>query len=288
LHLRYGLKICQDAVLPDEDRKLVARTRRLNPSFQYDSTLASGLEAVGGVDFSAEMIRLAKEKLIAAGLMYLAHGPLYFKEGSAFDLEPMPPVPLPLVVSVCNSVGVTQGLLGATELFRSMRRAVESGGGIAIISGYRAEAVDSFALGNYESTMNVCGQPRWLDPDTYATPDYVQVPRLYKRAHDTDPTITVDVFDKDGNMIEKGHMLQRNPLAVKKTLDEGHILTHTEYESHWYSFEQFEQWIATLWPEGKAYHIAGQSLDALRAEPVQLAILDMNDELARLFARWRV
>ena len=195
---------------------------------------------------------------------------------------------MPVVVSVCNSIGVTQGPAGAVELFKSMRRAVEDSEGLAIISCYRAEAIESFALGNYESTMNVCGQPRWLKPEKYASSAFTKVPRVYKRAHDPNPKITVDVFDKSGDLVQEGYVLQRDPAETQKTIDEGHLLTHSDYESHWYSFEQFDRWIEAYWPTDKTHHIAGKSLDALRAEPAQFAILDMGGWLDGLLDRWQV
>jgi SAM-dependent methyltransferase len=286
LHLRYGLKICPEKELPREERRLVDGLRSLHPGYGYDPVLAGGLAAVGGIDFSASMIGLAGRKLASAGLTRLAHGPLYLKVGSAFDLMAMPGEPLPLVVSVCNSVGVTQGPSGAVELLKSMRRAVESAGGIAIVSAYRAEAVESFALGNYESTMNVSGQPRWLTPDTYAAARYVKIPRAFKRGHASDPTIVVDVLDEEGNLVERGFQLERDPAAVREVIEDGHIRTHTDYESYWYGFDQFAQWISDHWPEGKSHLLEGRSLDALRAEPVQLAVLDPEGWLDPLLERW--
>lgn len=287
LHLRYGLKTRDASVSGHEERVSIAWARRVNPGCQFDPDMAEGLVSVGGIDFSARMIELAREKMASAGLTHLLQGPWFFEEGSAFDLQPMADEPLPLVVSVCNSIGVMQGPPGAIELFKAMRRAVESSNGIAIITAYRGEAVESFALGNYESTMNVCGQPRWLEPDDYAAPAFTKVPRAYKRGHDPDSSITVDVFDADGLPVKEGFSLRRDPAETRRTIDEGHIRTHTDYESHWYSFEQFEEWIADLWPEGSAHHLAGISLDALRAEPVQLAILDMGGLLSELLDRWR-
>ncbi|MFH1741913.1 MAG: class I SAM-dependent methyltransferase [bacterium] len=286
LHLRYGLKAINARTLPHDLISRVLQARTGNPSYTYDPYYAEGLRCIGGVDFSAEMIALAKKKLSAAGLGNWIGSRLRFQEGSAFDLEPMESDLLPVVVTVCNSVGVMQGPLGAMELFQAMRRAAEEAGGIAVISGYRKESVETFALGNYESTMNVCGQPRWLEPKTYAAPDYVQVPRAYKRAYDTDPTVTVEVFETNGTLIEEAYVLKRDPAKVAETIETGHIRTHTDYESYWYSFEQFDQWIAEYWPNGSVYHIAARDLDVLRGEPAQLAILDCGDRLRGLSNRW--
>jgi SAM-dependent methyltransferase len=265
----------------------VRSSRATQPGCAYESIVADRLRAVEGIDFSAEMIALAKEKLAEAGLGRLIGNRLRLVRGSAFELTPMDPEPLPVLVSVCNSIGVMQGPDGAVRLFRSMRRAVEEAGGIAIISAYRKEAVSSFALGNYETTMDVCGQPRWLEPDTYAGPDYVQVPWGYKRAHDTDRKVTVNVLDRHGKLVLKGHDLWRNAQEVARTIDSGHIRTYSDYESRWYSFEQFGTWIEELWGGYQSYHLAGKALDTLRAEPAQLAILDPRRRLEELLARWR-
>jgi SAM-dependent methyltransferase len=288
LHLRYGLKVSDEYQFPDDVKHAMTTARRANPGCQYDPELAKGLVSVGGVDFSSSMIRIAERKMEAAGLADLLDGSWYFEIGSAFDLEPMPTEPVPVLVSVCNSIGVTQGPEGAVELFKSMRRAVEKSEGIAIISSYRGEAVESYALGNYESTMNVCGQPRWLTPDDYASPKFTKLPRAYKRAHDPDPEITVDVLDEAGKLVKAGFVLQRDPTETQATIGEGHIRTFTDYESHWYSFEQIDAWIDEYWHRSRSYHIAGSSLDKLRAEPAQFAILDAGGWLGGLLERWGV
>jgi len=237
LHCRFGLQMVDEKELPADVAARVRATRAKQSGCAYESLIADRLRMVEGVDFSAEMITLAKEKLTNAGLGRLIGSRLKLVRGSAFDLRPMEPEPLPVLVSVCNSIGVMQGPEGAVSLFRSMRRAIEKAGGIAVISAYRKEAVLSFALGNYETTMDVCGQPRWLEPDTYARPDYVQVPWGYKRAHNTDPKVTVDVLDRNGKLVLKGYDLQRNDGEVARTIESGHIRTYGDYESHWYSFD---------------------------------------------------
>jgi hypothetical protein len=136
--------------------------------------------------------------------------------------------------------------------------------------------------------MDVCGQPRWLEPETYAGSEYVQVPRLYKRAHDPDPEIVVDVFAKNGELIERGHCLRRNPESVRETVRTGHIQTCSEYESRWYAWDRFEEWIGEYWAGLPSHHLAGRELDALRAEPAQLAVLDPQGLLESLIERWRL
>jgi len=286
LHLRYGLKTVNDAELDPDSAEKLRRARQSLPGCEYDPLLARRLRSVGGLDFSERMIELGRNKLVSAGLGALINSRLFFTVGSAFELGPLKKYPLPVVVSLCNSIGVMQGPAGAAELFKTMRRAVEAGGGIALISGYLQEAVQAFALSNYESTMNVCGQPLWLEPDTYAGPGYTQVPRAYTRAHGAQQTIDVDVFDRKGRLIKHNFTLQRNKAAVKEVIKTGHIQMHTDYESYWYSADQFDAWIDEYWPKGMTYHLIGKSIDALRAEPVQLAILDVGGRLKRLLERW--
>lgn len=286
LHLRYGLKTVHPEELQPDDAARIRATRCGNPACAYDDLLAERLHSVGGIDFSAPMLEIAKRKLREGGLGGLLGERLRFDQGSAFELCPMEREPFPVVVSVCNSVGVMQGPEGAVELFKSVRRAVDDAGGVAVISGYRKEAVESFALGNYESTMDVCGQPRWLIPDTYAALGHKQVPRSYKRAYDSYPGVTVDVYDADDKLVKAGHILTRDDSAVREAVDSGHIRTYTDYESRWYSFDQFDEWVRTYWPEDGSYHIAGADLDSLRGEPSQLAILDPSGLLGELLARW--
>jgi SAM-dependent methyltransferase len=287
LHRRLGLQIVDEHALTPDAAARVRLEREKQPNCNFDALISDRLRIVEGLDFSAEMITLATEKLTAAGLGSMIGGRLKLVQGSAFDLAPMPPDPLPVLVSVCNSIGVMQGEKGAVALFKSLRRAVEEPGGIAIISAYRREAVADFALGNYETTLDVCGQPRWLGPDTYAGPDYVQIPWGYKRARDSSSKVTVDVLDTNGKQILKGHDLWRVASEVERTVETGHIRTYSDYESRWYSFAQFEEWIAEHWKGCKAWHLAGKKLDTLRAEPAQLAILDPSGLLEPLIERWR-
>lgn len=286
LHLRYAMKMTSAAQLPPSDARALDSARRRHPACAFDPLLAERLVSVGGVDFSAHMLELAGAKLRENGLRSRLGHALGFDLGSAFDLQPMACEPFPVVISVCNSIGVMQGPEGAVALFQAMRRAVEKAGGIAIISGYRREAVEAFALGNYESTMDVSGQPRWLTPDTYAASRYVQVPRTYKHAHSTEARVVVDVRDANGTLVTKGHVLTRDKAAVRRTVKTGHIRTYTNYESHWYAYDVFEAWIAEFWPPSSSYHVAGKDLDALRGEPIQLAILDPSGALKGLLQRW--
>lgn len=241
-----------------------------------------GVAHVGGVDFSQQMIDIANAKLTEAGLERFVPERVSFDVGSAFEVTPYDGPDMPVAVSVCNSIGVMQGPAGAQELFAAMRRYVEPHNGLAVISCYAREAVQTFALGNYESTMDVCGQPCWLEPDTWASEDYTLVPRCYKRAHDPSPAITVDVDDREGNRVETGVTLTRNSEAVERVVATGEIETHASYHSRWYSYDQVRTWMREIWDGGTLWHIRGSELDRLRGEPAQLAVVDFSGEFGPL------
>jgi len=283
LHLRYGLKSLDPSSRDPES--VACRLQTMHANFQYSPSIAPGLKRVSGIDFSGEMLALARRKLKGAGLADLLDARLFFEQGSAFDLAPFPDEPLPVVVTLCNSIGVMQGLEGACKLFQAMRRSVEAAGGVAIISGYCNEAARDFALGNYESVLDACGQPDWLEPATFASRDYQQRPHAYKRAYDGGDTLVVGVYDNNNAPVKPGHVLRRMPERVAETIATGHIRTYYEYESHWYSSEQFRAWISEWWDEKASWHIAGSDLDALRAAPAQLAIYDPADRLRPFFKR---
>jgi len=285
LHLHYGLKSTNADLIDEDDSAVVRRMRKKNARHGYDPVFNKRLQKIGGLDFSEEMITIAEEKLQLAGLGECFTDRLYLEVGSAFEMEPFAEQPMPLLVSVCNSIGVMQGPAGAKQLFRSMRKAVERAGGIAIISSYRRAAIPTFALGNYESTMNVSGQPLWLEPDTYADVRYTKMPHQFKRAHDASTTIEVDVFDQDGTRLERNFKLQRNAEAVEEMIKNGHVQMHSEYESRWYAFDQIEEWIERYWGEENTFHFAGEDLDCVRAEPMQFAIYDPADRLKSFFQR---
>jgi len=286
LHLHYGLKSTNADKLDEDESKVLRRLRRKNVRHCYDPVFNEQLKRVGGLDFSEEMINIATQKLQLAGLGQSMEDRLYLEVGSAFELEPFASEPVPMLVSICNSIGVMQGPAGAKQLFRSMRRAVEKAGGIAIISCYRRAAIPSFALGNYESTMNVSGQPLWLVPDTYADVRYTKMPHSYKRAFDSQENIEVDVFDQDGTRIAQNFELKRDPEAVEEMIRSGHVQMHSEYESRWYSFDQIEEWIFRYWGEEHTFHFAGEDIDCVRGLPMQYAIYDPADRLSTLFKRW--
>ncbi|MEA2000108.1 MAG: hypothetical protein U9N61_12395 [Euryarchaeota archaeon] len=76
--------------------------------------------------------------------------------------------------------------------------------------------------------------------------------------------------------------MTRDPETVRYTIETGKIRTFTDYKSNWYSFNQFEGWIQKFW-SGRRYHVKTKELDAIRAEPAQMAVLDSGDYLEGLF-----
>lgn len=285
LHLRYGCKTARDENIPPQHPLFQKKANR--HSLGYDPVLARGLGEVWGVDFSANMIELAEQKVSRLGIEERASCALTFEKGSAFELKPQAGDTLPLAVCLINSIGVMQGPEGAEALFRSMRQAVEPAGGIAIISCYQQKYIPSYGLGQYESTLDVSGQPAWLMPDTYTSSGYVQVARSYKRAHSRDETLLVDVFDAQGEPVKQDHLLRRDPQMSAQAATTGRIRTHSDYKSHWYAFDQVAQWKNTLW-SNHAIHFETRVLDGLRAEPAQMAILDCGHHLGELFERWNL
>lgn len=286
LHIRYGNKMTK--VLSELQSDLhLAEAKENNADFAYDPIIACKLHEVWGIDFSKEMIRLAESKLSLAGLNDQRSAKLNFEQGSAFELEVEPNDILPVAICLVNSIGVMQGPKGARALFKSMRRAVEKAGGIAIISCYQQEYLQSYGLGQYESTLDVSGQPWWTTPDTYASEKFKQVAREYKRAHSNNKELVVDVFNKKGHKVKAGHVLKRDLLKTAEVLKTGHIKTYSNYESNWYNFEHIEELARTLWSDD-AYHFKTKELDRLRAEPAQMAVFDGGDHVRELFRKWGI
>ena len=247
---------------------------------------AGRLVHVGGIDFSEQMIALARDNLAEADLRELSPDYLSFDTGSAFDVPAYSGDATPLAVSVCNSIGVMQGPEGARRLFSAMRRYVKSREGIALISCYRREAVAGFALSNYESTMDVCGQPCWLKPRTFASSEYRMVPHYYKRAHDRDPHMVVDVFDSANRCVRRNFTLTRDNNAVDEVIATGKIDTFSGYHSRWYAAGRIQSWMREFWGDGTLWHIPGSKLDCLRGEPAQLALVDYSGSFEPLARSW--
>ncbi|MFH0918964.1 MAG: class I SAM-dependent methyltransferase [Fibrobacterota bacterium] len=288
LHLRYALKSIDLQDHPRGVQRAVQAARANRPDYAYCPVFNKRLIHISGVDFSARMISLAREKLASSGLSKLEPCFFSFDLGSALNVPPYRGKATPVAVSVCNSIGVMQGPAGARMLFDSMRKYVQKRRGIAVISAYRKDALLSFGLGNYESTLNVSGQPSWLTPKTYASGVNTLLPRSYKTAFDPSANILVDVYDARHRLVAAGVNLKRNPKDVAATLSSGRITTGTGYTSNWYSVRQFKEWIRDCWPRGSSYHIEGRRLDVLRGRPAQLAILDGTGALKGFFSRWGI
>ena len=286
LHLRYGIKT-KKLVEPSLNNPL-SLVRLSSNHLAYDPVLSKGLKEVWGIDFSQNMIDLAKSKLENVGLDDGSDIALTFETGSAFDLQEESNDVLPVAICLVNSIGVMQGFEGARELFKSMRRAVEKAKGIAIISCYQQEYIESYGLGQYESTMDVSGQPIWMTPDTYVSPDFKQVPKYYKTAHSNENTLAVDVLDDQGKLVKNDYILKRDPQKTALTIESGDINTFSDYKSHWYSFNHIDSFISEHWNPTCSHHIKTKILDAIRAEPAQLAILDCGDHLKPLFDQWDI
>ncbi len=285
LHLRYAAKTIQPS--RSENNQALKKFLFNRPHLAYDEVLDKALTEVWGIDFSERMIALARKKMSSAGLDRGLSIKTLFKQGSAFQLEPQPKEFFPVAVCLVNSISVMQGPDGAQSLFKAMRRAVEPAGGIAIISNYQSEFVESHALGQYESTMDVSGQPWWMNPDTYAS-GFKLIPKKYKRSYCRNPRLAVDVFDTKGNLVEKDFILERNPEKTRQVVESGHIRTHTDYQSHWYSYPQMEAWAQEHWGGQTIYHFPTSDLDMIRAEAAQFTILDSGESLKTLFQRLKI
>lgn len=236
------------------------------------------LEIIKGIDFSNKMLEIARSKLKQEGISDLFYPALKFEQGSAFNLVPESNAYLPVAVNLINSIGVMQGEEGAKKLFQAMRRCVEEAGGISVISCYQRCYIRNYALPQYESTMNVCGQPVWLKPDKYASEKYQLKPKYYKRANSKELSIEVEVYEND-RLIKPEYLLYRDKDITEQTIKSGKIKTHTNYESNWYSFLQIEEWIKNYWDGLPFYHIKTSNIDPKNAEAGQLAILDIDNNL---------
>ncbi|MDO9580461.1 MAG: class I SAM-dependent methyltransferase [Bacteroidales bacterium] len=242
------------------------------------------IENVTGVDFSEKMLEIARLKLKQEGIEGLSCPVLEFEQGSAFNLQPETATVLPVAVNLINSLGVMQGEKGAQELFKAMRRCVEHAGGIAIISCYQKAFVKQYALPQYESTLNVCGQPAWLKPDTFASKKYILKPKYFKRANEDELSLEVEVYENN-RLIIPSFLLYRDNKLTEQVIKSGKIKTYSDYESNWYSFSQIEDWMKRHWNGLPMYHIPTQAIDPENAEAGQLAILDINNILKEFISK---
>lgn len=286
LHLHYGLKSISIKNLDKDAASKIKNLRMSTNRHCYNEIYDEKLKKIGGLDFSPSMIDMAREKLLQAGLKSEIGKRLFLEVGSAYDLKPMSPSPLPVLVNICNSIGVMQGEEGSRMLFQAMKRAVDNAGGISVVSCYRKKAIPTHALGNYESTMNVSGQPVWLEPRTYADEKYLKVPKYFKLANDSRQSIAVDVYDENGKLVEEGFNLKRCPSQVELAQETGKIRMFGDYSSNWYSVETIRNLIDDFWGLDKSYHFEGGDIDSIRGWPCQLAIYDPADNLKELLKSW--
>ncbi len=250
------------------------------------SSVTDSINEVWGIDFSKNMLQLAKHKLFNTGINNQSNIKLNFQLGSAFEVEPLNENCFPVVISLINTIGVMQGEKGAILLLKTMKNIIHNTGGILLLSCYRKKHLNTYGLGQYESTMDVSGQPFWLKPDEYANKNYHLVPLQHKLAYDANPELAVNVYDSDNNCIAKNYILKRKPALVKDLLDTGKIETHNNYSSNWYSYKQIHSWINELWGNdtGNIYHIKTNSIDPIRAEPGQIAIYTSDNILENYFS----
>ncbi|MCF7707464.1 MAG: class I SAM-dependent methyltransferase [Verrucomicrobia bacterium] len=268
--LRYAVQTEDDKALPP------AETAKLNAhriKYVYNHELAGRIEYMVGIDFSAEMLNLAKKKFEDAGIGRLIDTKVKLIEGSAFDPVDLPEDVLPVVVCLINSIGVMQGTEGAEKLFDAVGRTINKNNGVGFISAFCKKFMRSHMLGQYESTLDVAGAPSWLTSDKYDLRTTDCIPMYYKRAYDPTPYIDVAVLDENGAVAEDRHRLQRDPKAVEETLETGKISTWHGYRSNWYSQDRFKEWISKHWGDA-GFHVRSAHLDKVRAEAMQMAWCD--------------
>ncbi len=286
LHYRYGIKTADPRSASLSDSIRLERIRSKDPSLAFDPDLAARLARVSGVDFSAHQLSRVEGRLVEAGLSNMLRSRLLMRTGSIQSLQLQFPETMPLVVSMCNSIGLFPSPNGAAALFRSVRRMVEPSKGMAVISAFRRGAVATHALPLYESLIHLFGQARWLHPGEFVGMRYRQKAQRHKSVRDPDQTVVVDVYDCDGNLVKEQHTLTRIPDEVAKAVGTGHIRTVGDYHTHWYGEEQVAAWMQEHWAGLRHYHLAGKRLDPERGEAIQLAVLDASGLFDGLLESW--
>jgi hypothetical protein len=186
---------------------------------------------------------------------------------------------IPIITCHSNLIGLLTKPSGAIRLFQSLRHAVQPYGGVAIISAYLRDAISTHVLNIYESIIEICGQPSWLVPETYANPKFRQVAQKSKTAYDMNPLIMVDVYSADGALVKRNHELRRDEDRIDELIKSGEIHTCYGYKSSIYSYDEVSHLIEKHWPVEKSHHYFGDMLDDSRAEFLQIAILDGSGKL---------
>ncbi|MGD8780012.1 MAG: class I SAM-dependent methyltransferase [Ignavibacteria bacterium] len=251
-----------------------------------ETVFPSKLKWIHGIDISKNLLDIAKNKLefdTGTDSKEIDKLKFSFEQKSAFDLSFENNDFITVATNLLNTIGVLQPPEGSQKLFKSIRDLTEKNGGIGIISCFEKKYVETHALNQYESTMQVSGQPIWTFPNEYTSSGYTFVPKEYKTKGNVSHDTVVDVIDKNGDIIRENFTIKRNFSKTHSTILSGNVKTFTGYESMWYSYEVIDQWIKKYWDGLPAYHFETQTIDKTKAEAGQIAILDCGDNLKNYF-----
>jgi hypothetical protein len=250
--------------LGQNDRALLQAYRRSHPEGTFHAGWAHVCGELLGVDFSRSMLVLADERFLRSGLSHwIRSRRARLIHGSAFHL-PETASGQPWVICLLNSIGVMQGEEGARALLRSVRQAAGKNG-IGFVSAYRAEAMATHGLGQYESTLEVAGIPEWLEGDL---PGGCRARcRQIIRAGQGGPRLAVDWLDSSGAKVGEGEF-RRNSVLVERVCETGQVATRSGYRSRWYPGSLMAQMIREEWGEA-GWQMSPGGLDRLRGSPLQ-------------------
>jgi SAM-dependent methyltransferase len=277
--LRVGSQCVDRAILSEKDLSLLNQRTFEHPELAWNPLFNERINSLCGIEFSSPMINIAKNKIRTAGLGVLMKSQkIRFVVGSAFETRKVTKGVLPLDICLMNSIGVMQGVTGAKKLIRLIYRRACQYRGIGIISFYQRESLETCGLQQYESTMEVSGLPDWIDSGNLPVGGYKFRNKSFQRGLNSDPVLFSDVFRRNGRKIASVAFL-RDVKKVQKTIQTGIIRTSTGYESHWYGWNQVEEWVRVLSLKG-VLHVKGKWLDPLRAHPLQLLIVDPHKQIA--------
>ena len=247
------------------------------PENKYPEALTS----IHGIDISQRALEISGKKINE--LKSNRDIKTSLEQRSVLDLEIEPDSSIPVFVNLNNAIGNLQGPDGAEQLFKRINELVKKTNGIAIISCFLREYIEQYALNQYESTMQVYGQPNWLESNSYTSRENTITSKETKVKGDSSTKITCDILGKDNEILEEDLTLQRSPSKTRAVVLTGNIKTHLGYSTMWYSDSIIEQWIKKYWSEFTTYHIFTRDLDQERAEFGQLAIIDGNNYLEKFF-----
>jgi len=246
------------------DRALLQAYRRNHPEGTFHAGWAQACGELLGVDFSRSMLVLADKRFLRSGLSHwIQSRRARLIHGSAFHLPETAPGQS-WVICLLNSIGVMQGEQGARALLRSVRQAAGKNG-IGFVSAYRAEAMATYGLGQYESTLEVAGIPEWLDGDLRE--GCRARSRQMIRTGQGGFRLVVDWLDSSGTKVGEGE-LRRNPVRVERVCETGEVVTRSGYRSRWYPWSQMAQMVWEEWGEA-GWQMSPGGLDRLRGSPLQ-------------------